>query len=285
MGAQVIYGKEVSASIHERMHQELLVLQEKTGTAPGLAVVLVGEDPSTLAHVLAKGKTGRHPGFRLQLVELAARAAEEDLREAVAELNVDDAVHGILVQMPLPPQLNAWEVLRAVSPEKDVSGLHPLNVGNLMNGSKSYLPWAAYACMVMLDYISCDPAGKHVVVIGDSGIVGKPLSLLMLRRHATVTVCRPETPDLQAICREADVLLAAEGPDGLVTGELVKPGAVVIDVGERTADGKVREIAAADSVCRQASRFFPAPGGVQSLSGTMVLLNTLEACKRKYRVR
>ena len=285
ISAQLVYGKEVAASIREQIKAEFIKLHEKTGDIPGLAVVLTGEDAASMAFVAAKMEGDKTLGFRTEVRLLPACVEEDDVLQVIGDLNCNDAVHGILVQLPLPPQLDQKKVLDAIAPEKDVSGFHPVNVGNLMSGIKSLIPWTPYACMKILEYINYDLVGKHVVVVGRSDNVGKPISLLMLRRHATVTVCHSQTPDLAAVCREADVLVSAAGEPGLITGNMVKPGAVVIDVGITRVGGKLKGDVDEASVKEAASYLTPVPGGVAPLTMTMLLLNTLEAFKRKHNLK
>ncbi|EEG78322.1 bifunctional methylenetetrahydrofolate dehydrogenase/methenyltetrahydrofolate cyclohydrolase FolD [Dethiobacter alkaliphilus] len=281
MTAKLISGPEVAAAIREQISTELASLKEKTGKVPGLAVILVGEDPASQAYVGNKEKTAGKLGFHSVVDRVSADITQEELLKKIDDLNKDEDIHGILVQLPLPDHIEEKAVIDAIAVEKDVDGFHPINVGNLMIGDDCYIPCTPHGCMKMLEHIGYDLKGKNAVVVGRSNIVGKPVALLMLQQHATVTICHSRTADLGAVCREADVLVVAVGRPNMITGDMVKPGAVVIDVGINRVDGKLVGDVEFDSAKEVASYITPVPGGVGPMTITMLMLNTLEAFKRK----
>jgi methylenetetrahydrofolate dehydrogenase (NADP+)/methenyltetrahydrofolate cyclohydrolase len=282
MTAKLIKGPEVAASIREEIVAELATLKEKTGTVPGLAVILLGEDPASKAYVGNKEKTSKQLGFYSEVHRLPAETSQEELLALIDRLNSDDRINGILVQLPLPDHIEEKAVIDAIVVEKDVDGFHPINVGNLMIGEESYIPCTPHGCLKMLEYINYDLKGKNAVVVGRSNIVGKPVALLLLQQHATVTICHSRTRDLPAVCREADVLVVAVGKPEMITGEMIKPGAVVIDVGINRVDDKLVGDVHFDSAQQVASYITPVPGGVGPMTITMLMLNTLESFKRKH---
>lgn len=282
MTAQLIKGPEVAAAIREQIASELSTLKEKTGQVPGLAVILVGEDPASQAYVGNKEKTAGKLGFKSVVDRVSADITQEELLKKIDDLNNDDSIQGILVQLPLPAHIEEKAVIDAISVEKDVDGFHPINVGNLMIGDDCYIPCTPHGCMKMLEYIGYDLKGKNAVVVGRSNIVGKPVALLLLQQHATVTICHSRTADLGAVCREGDVLVVAVGRPEMITGDMIKPGAVVIDVGINRVDGKLVGDVHFDSAKEVASYITPVPGGVGPMTITMLMLNTLEAFKRKH---
>ena len=285
MTAKLIKGPEVAAAIREQVAAELATLKEKTGKVPGLAVILLGEDPASKAYVGNKEKTSKQLGFNSVVHRVPAETTQEELLKMIDDLNKDEEINGILVQLPLPGHIEEKAVIDAIAVEKDVDGFHPINVGNLMIGDDCYIPCTPHGCMKMLEYIGYDLKGKNAVVVGRSNIVGKPVALLLLQQHATVTICHSRTADLAAVCREADVLVVAVGRPNMVKGDWVKPGAVVIDVGINRVDDKLVGDVEFESAKEVASYITPVPGGVGPMTITMLMLNTLESFKRKYNLK
>jgi methylenetetrahydrofolate dehydrogenase (NADP+)/methenyltetrahydrofolate cyclohydrolase len=286
-GAQLIDGKALAAALRGRIAEEVAGLAER-GVVPGLTVVLVGDDPASAVYVGSKEKACVEAGMRGRTVRLPASTSEEELLALVDELNADAAVHGILVQMPLPAQIDAERVLRRIDPDKDVDGFHPVNVGRLLIGdADGFAPCTPAGVMVMLREHGVETRGADVVVVGRSNIVGKPMTSLMIAGDATVTVCHSRTRDLAAHTRRADILVAAVGRPRMITGEMVKPGAVVIDVGinriddpsARTGTRLVGDVDFA-SVRPVARLLTPVPGGVGPMTIAMLLDNTVRAARR-----
>ncbi|KOP83391.1 bifunctional methylenetetrahydrofolate dehydrogenase/methenyltetrahydrofolate cyclohydrolase FolD [Cytobacillus solani] len=279
MGKSLIDGKEIARQKKTLIAEEVEKLK-KDGIVPGLAVILVGNNPASKTYVTNKERTCRELGMHSVLIELPESVSEEALLNQVAELNEDSSIHGILVQMPLPDHINEKKVIEAISPEKDVDGFHPVNVGRMMTGQDSFLPCTPYGVMEMLDYIGADIAGKHVVVVGRSNIVGKPAGQLFLNKNATVTYCHSKTPDLKAFTTQADILVAAVGKVNIITKDHVKEGAIVIDVGmNRNSEGKLCGDVDFSNVKEIASYITPVPGGVGPMTITMLMFNTLKAAK------
>ncbi|MED3571695.1 bifunctional methylenetetrahydrofolate dehydrogenase/methenyltetrahydrofolate cyclohydrolase FolD [Cytobacillus praedii] len=279
MGKSLIDGKEIAREKKALISEEVENLK-KDGIVPGLAVILVGNDPASKTYVSNKERTCRELGMHSVLIELPETVSEQALLNQVAELNEDLSIHGILVQMPLPDHINETKVIETISPEKDVDGFHPVNVGRMMTGQDSFLPCTPYGVMEMLDYIGADIAGKHVVVVGRSNIVGKPAGQLFLNKNATVTYCHSKTTDLKAFTRQADILVAAVGKVNLITKDHVKEGAIVIDVGmNRNSEGKLCGDVDFSNVREIASYITPVPGGVGPMTITMLMFNTLKAAK------
>lgn len=291
MSAKIISGKEIARQIREELHEQVARLAEE-GLVPGLATVLVGEDPASRLYVGMKNKAAAAAGIHSRQLTLSDETSEAELLALVDELNADPEIHGILVQLPLPKQIDEAKVLLAVDPAKDVDGFHPVNVGRLATGDPEVLaPCTPRGVIEMLLRSGADPSGKHVVVVGRSNIVGKPMAFLLLRRapggNATVTVAHSRTADLGAVTRTADILVVAVGWAGLVTGEMIKPGAVVIDVGTNRVDDPTRERGYKvvgdvefDSAKEVASAITPVPGGVGPMTIAMLLANTVEAAVR-----
>ena len=291
MSAKIISGNEIASQIREELHEQVARLAEE-GLVPGLATVLVGEDPASRLYVGMKNKAAAAAGIHSRQLTLAEETSEAELLALVDELNADPEIHGILVQLPLPKQIDESKVLLAVDPAKDVDGFHPVNVGRLATGDLDVLaPCTPRGVIEMLLRSGADPSGKHVVVVGRSNIVGKPMAFLLLRRaaggNATVTVAHSRTADLGALTRLADILVVAVGWAGLVTGEMIKPGAVVIDVGTNRVDDPTRERGYKvvgdvefDSAKEVASAITPVPGGVGPMTIAMLLANTVEAAVR-----
>jgi methylenetetrahydrofolate dehydrogenase (NADP+)/methenyltetrahydrofolate cyclohydrolase len=280
MSAKIISGKDVSAAVKARVKAETEIFTAKTGITPGLAVIIVGEDPASQIYVRNKHKACADMGFESFQHALPESTSEAELLELVAKLNADDSVHGILVQMPLPKHINENAVINAINPNKDVDAFHPENVGHIMIGDYKFLPGTPAGVMELLASENIDITGKNCVVIGRSNIVGKPMSMLLLHKHGTVTICHSRTKNLPEITRQADILVAAIGKLGFVTADMVKEGAIVIDVGiNRTAEGKVRGDVAFDDVLKKASYITPVPGGVGPMTIAMLMQNTLTAAK------
>ncbi len=276
----LIDGKKVSAEIKEQVAAETGRLQQQTGKVPGLAVVLVGEDPASAVYVKNKNKTCTTMGFQSFSHTLATDTEEKELLKLIAELNANPEVNGILVQLPLPAHINAPKVLEAVDPKKDVDGFHPINVGILTSGGNGPAPCTPAGIIEMLDFYKIGIEGKHAVILGRSNIVGKPIASLLLKRHATVTICHSRTRDLPAVARSADILVAAIGKPRFVTPDMVKEGAVVIDVGINRVDGKLVGDVDFEKVAEKAAFITPVPGGVGPMTIAMLMKNTLNAFKK-----
>ena len=280
--AKLIDGKLISAQIRAEIKEEVAAFEEERGFVPGLAVVIVGENPASQVYVRNKARACAEVGFYSEVHELSASTTQEELNALVDRLNGDERIHGILVQLPLPKHLDETEVLLRIDPAKDVDAFHPYNVGKIMIGDYDFLPCTPAGVMALLERSGIDPAGKRCVVIGRSNIVGKPMAMLLLHANGTVTVCHSRTQNLAALCREADILVVAIGRADFVGADMVKPGAVVIDVGmNRREDGKLTgdvDFAAVEPI---ASAITPVPGGVGPMTITMLLKNTLTAARRK----
>ena len=280
MTAQTIDGNALSRQLRADVAGRAAALTAR-GTTPGLAVVLVGDNPASQVYVRNKVKACEDNGLHSVLEKYDADLSEADLLARVEALNADPAIHGILVQLPLPGHIDAQKMIEAISPEKDVDGFHVASAGALMTGTPGFWPCTPYGCMKMLESIGYDLRGKHAVVIGRSNIVGKPMALMLLAQNATVTVCHSATPDLGAFTRQADVVVAAVGKRNVLTADMVKPGAVVIDVGmNRTEEGKLCGDVDFAGVSDVAGWITPVPGGVGPMTITMLLVNTLEAAER-----
>lgn len=275
----VIDGKQVSLEILDNLSTQVVQLKATSGKTPGLAVVLVGDDPASAVYVRNKKKACEKVGFVSFEHALPASTPEKDLLTLVDTLNRDAAVSGILVQLPLPGHIDSDKVLRAIDPDKDVDGFHPMNVGRLVTGEALLKPCTPAGIIALLDYYKVGIEGKHAVVLGRSNIVGKPVSMLLLQRHATVTICHSRTHDLAAVARSADLLVAAIGKPEFVTADMVQEGAVVIDVGINRVDGKLVGDVAYAEVEKKASLITPVPGGVGPMTIAMLMENTLKAFK------
>ena len=280
MIAQIIDGNALSKQLRAQVAERAAALRAR-GITPGLAVILVGESPASQVYVRNKVKACEDNGLHSVLEKYEASLSEADLLARVAALNNDPSIHGILVQLPLPPHIDAQKVIEAISPEKDVDGFHIASAGALMVGQPGFWPCTPYGCMKMLESIGLDLRGKHAVVIGRSNIVGKPMALMLLQQNATVTICHSATANLKAMTLQADVIVAAVGKRNVVTADMVKPGAVVIDVGmNRTEEGKLCGDVDFEGVKEVAGYITPVPGGVGPMTITMLLVNTLEAAER-----
>lgn len=281
MSATMISGKEISAKLRLAVKAGADALRAQ-GIVPGLAVILVGSDPASAIYVRNKERACEECGFYSEKYELPEETPQDELLALIERLNGDPKVHGILCQLPLPGHISEDAVIRAIRPEKDVDAFHPANVGHIMIGDYDFVPCTPAGVMAMLDECGIDPAGKHCVVVGRSNIVGKPMSMLLLHRHGTVTVCHSRTKDLAEVCRSADILVAAVGRAGFITADMVKEGAVVIDVGiNRTPEGKVVGDVRTAEVAEKAAWLTPVPGGVGVMTITMLMQNTLKAAKKQ----
>lgn len=276
--ANLINGKEVSKSVKERVKAETGEFIKSKGVTPGLAVVIVGNDPASRVYVNSKKKACEEVGFRSFEYALPEETTQEELLALVDKLNNDSEVNGILCQLPLPSQIDENAVINAIKPEKDVDAFHPFNVGKIMIGEFSFLPCTPAGVMELIDSTGTDITGKNCVVIGRSNIVGKPMSMLLLHRNGTVTICHSKTKNLKEICRNADILVAAVGRANFVTGDMVKEGAVVIDVGmNRLENGKLCGDVNFEEAEKKASYITPVPGGVGPMTIAMLMKNTLTA--------
>ena len=278
--AQLIDGKAIAAEITEEMRLRAQALREK-GIVPCLAVILAGNDPASEIYVRNKRRACKRAGIESRMIRLDQNVSREEILRGIHALNQDPAVHAVLVQLPLPGHLDETEILSAVLPEKDADGFHPLNAGRLLTGEKGVLPCTPAGCMELLRRTGVSLSGAEAVVIGRSNIVGKPMALLLLRENCTVTLCHSRTKNLAEHVRRADVVICAVGRPGLVTGEMVKPGATVIDVGiNRLADGRVVGDADFESVSAVAGAITPVPGGVGPMTIAMLMKNAILAAER-----
>ena len=289
---KVIDGKALAASLRAEIAKGVEELKTAKGVTPGLAVILVGDNPASVSYVTAKEKACREAGMASREVRLPADMPEADLLALVRELNSDPAVHGILVQLPLPKHIGEKNVIDAIAPEKDVDGFTPVNVGRMMIGEECFLPCTPHGIVKLIEFSGMDIAGKHAVVIGRSNIVGKPVAALLSRKetNATVTLCHTGTRDLAHFTRQADIVVVAAGRAGTLTGDMLKPGATVIDVGVNRIEDPSRPRgyrlvgdADFDSCAAVAGAITPVPGGVGPMTITMLLWNTLEAARRSAR--
>ncbi|MDC0946959.1 bifunctional methylenetetrahydrofolate dehydrogenase/methenyltetrahydrofolate cyclohydrolase FolD [Nitrospinaceae bacterium] len=276
----LIDGKKVSGEIRNLLADEIQELKKKTGKTPGLATVLVGDDPASAVYVRNKNKICGELGFQSFEQKLSADTSEEKLLQLVGELNSNKDVHGILVQLPLPDQIDSEKILQAIDPKKDVDGFHPVNVGKLVVGNALLTPCTPTGIIVLLDRYDIEISGKHAVIIGRSNIVGKPVSMLLLHRNATITICHSRTQNLEEVTRSADILVAAVGRANFVTDEMVSEGTVVIDVGINRVDGKLTGDVDFQPVSKKASHITPVPGGVGPMTIALLMENTLKAFKK-----
>lgn len=280
MSAQIINGKEIAESVKQEISKEVQQLREKN-VVPGLAVILVGDNQASQTYVRNKQKACEDLGMHSVLIKKPAELSQEELIQSIAELNQDDSIHGILVQLPLPGHIQEKAIIEAISPEKDVDGFHPINIGRMMTGQDAFLPCTPYGVMVMLEYIDYDLEGKHVVIVGRSNIVGKPAGQMFLNANATVTYCHSKTKDLAYYTKQADVVVAAVGKRDTITSDHIKEGAVVIDVGmNRNDEGKLCGDVAFDEVKTKASYITPVPKGVGPMTITMLMKNTVKSAQK-----
>lgn len=280
MEAEIIDGKQLAEALRKEIEAEVEQLTQQ-GITPGLAVILVGNDPASRTYVKNKEKACRALGMKSVLIELPGDVPEQALLGHIATLNEDPDIHGILVQLPLPPHINAQKIVEAISPEKDVDGFHPVNIGRMMTGQDAFLPCTPHGILKMVKSKGIRIEGKHVVVIGRSNIVGKPCGQLFLNENATVTYCHSKTADLKSFTRQADILVSAVGKAKFIKADFVKAGAAVIDVGmNRDESGKLCGDVDFNEVKEKASYITPVPGGVGPMTITMLLSNTVKAAKR-----
>lgn len=276
----IIDGTKIAREILQEIREETLVFTEKTGVVPGLAVVLAGDDPASKVYVGRKAKACAEAGFLSREYRLSADVGEGELLALVRDLNNDRQIHGILVQLPLPKPIAADKIISVIDPNKDVDGFHPANVGRLVAGSPLFVPCTPRGIMELITRSGINLSGKDAAVIGRSNIVGKPMAFLLLAQNATVTMCHSKTKDLPAVARRADVLIAAVGKPHMITADMVKEGAVVIDVGvNRLENGKLAGDVAFDEVAPKASYITPVPGGVGPMTIAMLMRNTLDAAR------
>lgn len=279
MSAAIIDGKKLAAAVKAEAAAEVQQLKEQ-GVVPCLAVLLVGEDPASQVYVRGKANDCAECGIESRVIRLDAATTQEELLAQIEALAADDAVHGILVQLPLPAHIDEAAVIAAIPPEKDVDGFTPVNAGRLLTGEPCFAPCTPAGCLRMIRSTGIDITGKRAVVVGRSNIVGKPAALLLLAENATVTVCHSRTQNLADICREADILVAAVGRQGFITGDMIKPGAVVIDVGiNRGADGKLHGDVDFAAASEKAAFITPVPGGVGLMTRAMLMKNTVAAAR------
>ncbi|PIE33348.1 bifunctional methylenetetrahydrofolate dehydrogenase/methenyltetrahydrofolate cyclohydrolase FolD [candidate division KSB3 bacterium] len=290
MAAEIIDGRQIAKTIRAELVQEIKALHADHQVTPGLAVVLVGENPASQAYVCMKEKACKKIGIYSEQYSRSAETSEEALLQLVNELNQNPKIHGILVQLPLPDHIDEHKILNAISPDKDVDGFHPVNMGNVLIGQKGFKPCTPYGIQKILEYSGHDPAGKHVVVIGRSNIVGKPIAAMLVQKqehaNATVTICHSRTPNLSEVTRQADILIAAIGRPEMVTADMVNEDAVVIDVGSnRIEDPSAKKgykfvgDVNFDDVSQKCKAITPSPGGVGPMTITMLLYNTVESAK------
>ncbi len=289
MSAKIIDGKEISGQIMEELKPRIAKLIEK-GIYPGLTVIIMGQDPASMSYVKSKGKACERLGMRSETIMLAESTSQEDLMKIIARLNADQKIHGILVQLPLPKHINEDAVLEGINPEKDVDGFSPINMGRLLAGRDCFKPCTPNGVMELLARHNIDPAGKHAVILGRSNIVGKPMAALLIQKgkgaDATVTICHSRTKDMPSITKMADILIAAIGSPGFVKADMVKKGAVVIDVGinrvkDQSAEKGYRIVGDVDfdAVKEVAKAITPVPGGVGRMTIAMLMLNTVQAAE------
>jgi len=278
--AEIIDGKLVSKSVRENLTNEIKKFKKETSITPGLAVILVGDDPASQVYVRNKHKGCIEVGINSYEITMPSNVSEDELLDTIDKLNLDDNVHGILVQLPLPKHISEEKVINRISPNKDVDAFHPENVGKIVAGKHTFLPCTPAGVMELLNFYNVDISGKECVVIGRSNIVGKPMMLLLLAKNGTVTVCHSRTKNLSEVTKRADILVVAIGKPNFVTRDMVKEGAVVIDVGiNRLDNGKLAGDVNFEQVEPIASMITPVPGGVGPMTITMLLKNTLSAAK------
>lgn len=285
MSAQIISGKELAQEKRSKMTEEVTQLS-KQGVTPGLAVILVGNDPASQSYVKAKQKACEEVGIYSSLYKMDESCTEQELLTKIAELNNDERIHGILVQLPLPNQISEKAVIESIDPKKDVDGFHPINIGKMMVGEETFLPCTPFGIVEMVKSKGISIEGKHVVVIGRSNIVGKPVGQLFLNENATVTYCHSRTKNMKEITLQADILIVAVGKANFIDATYIKDGCVVIDVGvNRLDNGKLCGDVKFEETKQKASFITPVPGGVGPMTITMLLFNTIESAKKNAKVR
>ncbi len=279
MGAQIISGKELSAKIREELKQKVAGIKTAKGITPGLAVILVGDDPASAIYVNNKEKACGELGMHSEVVRLSGDTTQSELLELIDQYNIAPHIHGVLVQLPLPGHIDESEVLKKINPQKDVDGFHVANAGSLFTGLPGLVACTPKGIIKLIKSAMPDIEGKNAVVIGRSNIVGKPVAILLMNENATVTICHSRTKNLPAVCAGADILVAAIGRPEFVTGDFIKPGAVVIDVGTSRVDGKLKGDVKFDEAAAIAGYITPVPGGVGPVTITMLMENTIEAAE------
>lgn len=279
MSATIISGKELSKELREQLASDIKNLKETKGITPGLAVILVGDDPASTIYVNNKEKACGEVGIYSEVKRLPKDTPQQELLDLIETYNNNEQIHGILVQLPLPKHIDEEAVLKAIDPRKDVDGFHVVNAGSLLNGLPGLVACTPEGIIKLIKKALPDLTGKRAVIVGRSNIVGKPVSILLLNENATVTICHSKTKDLPDICREADILVAATGKPEMITADYIKPGAVVIDVGTTRVDGKLKGDVKFDEVSEIAGYITPVPGGVGPMTITMLMQNTLEAAE------
>jgi methylenetetrahydrofolate dehydrogenase (NADP+)/methenyltetrahydrofolate cyclohydrolase len=288
--AKILSGKELAATMRQEMKEKIEKLKEQHNVVPGLAVVLIGDNPASISYVRGKEKACAEVGILSQQYKFDAKYKEEDLLKLIDTLNHDDSIHGILVQLPLPDHINEEKVLYAIDPDKDVDGFHPVNVGRMMIGAPGFLPCTPHGIQQLILRNGIEIAGKHVVIVGRSNIVGKPLAMILVQKkkeaNATVTMCHTGTKNMAEYTRQADILVVAAGRPHTVNGDMVKQGTVVIDVGVNRIEDKTKKSGFRligdvefDEVSQKASAISPVPGGVGPMTITMLLYNTIQSAK------
>ena len=278
MTARIIDGKSIAKELRESLAPRVAALKEQ-GITPGLTVIVVGDDPASAIYVRNKERACVKLGMNSQVLRFPAETTQEEILNTVRLLNQDDSVHGILVQLPLPQHIDEQAVLRAIDPDKDVDGFHAMNAGRLMNGEPGFVACTPKGVMRLLEVSGVELDGKNAVVVGRSNIVGKPMALLLLQKNCTVTIAHSHTKDLAAVTRSADILVVAVGRAGFITGDMIKPGAAVMDVGINRVDGKVVGDVDFESAKEVASCITPVPGGVGAMTIAMLMENTVEAAE------
>jgi methylenetetrahydrofolate dehydrogenase (NADP+)/methenyltetrahydrofolate cyclohydrolase len=279
MSAQIIDGKAIANEIRQQIKNEVAQLVASGKNPPGLAVVIAGNDPASRVYVNSKKKACANVGIYSEEHTFPETVSESELIALINQLNQNPKINGILVQLPLPDQIDERKVIESINPQKDVDGLHPISVGNLLSGTPTFVPCTPEGIMVLLQKTGVELKGKRAVVIGRSNLVGKPVAVLLLAQHATVTICHSRTRDLPAVAREADVLVVAIGKPNFINGNAVKPGAIVIDVGVNRVDDKLVGDVEFESASKVAGYITPVPGGVGPMTIAMLLQNTLQAAK------
>ncbi|MDX8291093.1 bifunctional methylenetetrahydrofolate dehydrogenase/methenyltetrahydrofolate cyclohydrolase FolD [Metabacillus indicus] len=280
MTASIISGKELAQEKRRQLAEEVKGLKEQ-GITPGLTIILVGDNPASLSYIKGKQKASEEIGVAFKLEHFSEKMTEEELLNVIETYNEDDSCHGILVQLPLPEHISEKAVIEKISPEKDVDGFHPLNVGQMMVGQDTFLPCTPAGIVEMIKSAGIEISGKHVVVVGRSNIVGKPAGILLLNEHATVTYCHSRTPNLKEMTRQADILIAAVGKANFITGDHLKEGAAVIDVGVNRLDtGKLCGDVVFEDAMNKASHITPVPGGVGPMTITMLAHNVVKSAKK-----
>ncbi|MCZ0704094.1 methylenetetrahydrofolate dehydrogenase (NADP+)/methenyltetrahydrofolate cyclohydrolase [Natronobacillus azotifigens] len=281
MSAEVIYGSELAEQLRIEMKKEVTTLKEK-GIHPKLTVILVGDDPASKSYVSGKQKASDFVGMTSDLILLPESTSEDELVQMITKLNNDETVNGILVQLPLPDQINEQKIIEAIDPNKDVDGFHPINIGKMLTNQETFLPCTPYGILTMLKSKNIEISGKNAVVIGRSNIVGKPVGQLLLNEHATVTYCHSRTKDMENYIKNADILIVAVGKAHFLTGEAIKPGATVIDVGvNRLPNGTLTGDVDFETAKEKAAYITPVPKGVGPMTITMLLKNTIQAAKNQ----